>query len=255
MRRHRVVAVDTVLGQQLPVGADRVLLPALDDRHARSAVAGDQVQDFLGAGQVIAERHHARVKADEAETRMAVEARRGHHVAQAALLVAGAVRLFAGLALELAVAAKDPAVIEALEHPAVALGFAADRGAAVWAGVHQRVQRSLRIAREQDVAARHGARQEVAGLGQFRLVTQVQPALVEHGFVFALHHAAVDEGPACDLKDALGLVGANQRAQLGFVRAADHGSGNGHGPCSLRLNVKVGSSDKTDHPVWKCCIV
>src|SRR5437868_13157643 len=53
--REAVEGVDAVLGQELPVGADLVLLPGANHLHTRFGMVGDQVDIFLRAGQIRSE--------------------------------------------------------------------------------------------------------------------------------------------------------------------------------------------------------
>src|SRR5262249_24566752 len=149
------------------------------------------------------------IERDEAEARVVAEARHRREVADAGLAMPGGIALLAGLALQPAVAAAHPAVVEALEHPGVAALLAAHGRAAVRPGVEERVQLALPGGCEQDVAPRDRPGDEVARLRELGLVAQVEPAAVEELLVFALHHAAVDEGVARNLEDPALGVGAD----------------------------------------------
>src|SRR6266404_1293199 len=84
--------------------------------------------------------------------------------------------------------------------------LATDLRAAVRAGVEHGAQRSLGVAREQDTAAADLAGDEVAGLGQFGTVAEIEPAFVEDPRALGLENIRIDKGLARDLEYLLFLV-------------------------------------------------
>ncbi len=67
MGRHAVITVGRILLQQLPVGADAVVLRADHDLHAVAALVGNVFEVFGRAGEIVAQRHRVPVVADEDE--------------------------------------------------------------------------------------------------------------------------------------------------------------------------------------------
>ena len=217
MRRHRMIAVDAVLGQQLPIGADRIFLAACHDRHATLGLIADDVEILPGVTEILVERNDVCIEGNEIEVAIAFVARHGLHVRSAAALEVLGIGFFARLASQLSVGAERPAVIEALERLGVALALAADLGAAVRASVQQGTKPPLHVTCEQNIAARNRASDEVAGFRQFRGMAEIQPATVEDFFLLRLEDLVIDEVAACDLEDALCRI--YQQRRPGVVRA------------------------------------
>jgi len=84
-------------------------------------------------------------------------------------------------------------VIETLERLGVAVFLAADLGAPMRAGVEQSRNRAVGAAREQQAAAADLTGEEIAGLRQFRLVAEIEPAFVEDLAPLAVQNRGVDE--------------------------------------------------------------
>ena len=166
MRGERVIAVDRVFGQKLPVGAHRIFLRAADDGHAGLRLVSDDIEIFLYRTEIGVERLGIPVEADEAEVAIDLKPRNLLHVGCAALLEIRRVGGFAGLAAQRTVQAEHPAVLKALEGFCIAMLLATDLRAAMRTGVEHGAQCSLGIAREQDTAAADLTRDEVAGLGK-----------------------------------------------------------------------------------------
>ena len=74
MGRQRVVAVDAVFRQQLPVGTHRVFLRAADDRHLGFGLVADHIEIFLDRAEIIGEALDVPVEADEIEIAIALAA-------------------------------------------------------------------------------------------------------------------------------------------------------------------------------------
>ena len=206
MRGQRVIAVDRILSEQLPVGAHGIFLRAADDGHAGLGLVGDDVEIFLHWAEIAVEAHGVLVETDEIEIAMALETRDLLHVRRAALLEVGRIGGFAGLAAQRAVEAEYPAVVEALEGLRVAMLLAANLRAAVRAGVEHCAQGPLGIAREQDAAAADLAGNEIAGLGQLRAVAEIEPAFIEDADTFGLQELGIHKCLARDLEYLLRLI-------------------------------------------------
>jgi len=75
MERKRVVSVNTVFGQQLPVGPRTVRLLARDDFHPDFRLVRDQIEIFSSASQIIVETVSRGIEAGEDEAAIAVNLR------------------------------------------------------------------------------------------------------------------------------------------------------------------------------------
>src|SRR5216683_7528682 len=75
MERKRVVSVNTVLGQQLPVGPRTVRLLARDDFHPDFRLVRDQIEILSRAGQIVVETVSRWSEAGEDEAAIAVDLR------------------------------------------------------------------------------------------------------------------------------------------------------------------------------------
>ena len=190
--------VDAVLGQKLPVGVDDVLLAAAHDLHLGFALVGDQVDIFLGARQVVAERHGIAVEIDEPEIAVAFEPRHLHEVGAAAAVVLLAVVALLEARGKAAVHVERPAVIEAAERQRIALLFAHHHRAAVRAGVEEGVHGPAAIAVEDELAAADGAGDEVAVVADLRAMAEIEPAPVEDLPPLLLEHLFVGKGAPGD---------------------------------------------------------
>ncbi len=180
----RVVAVDAVLHQQLPVGGETVLVGAADDLHRAAAAVDDEVDVLLGVAEVGGEFDDAGVEAGEHEAPVGLHALQALEPQLVEVQPAG-VGVAVRHALQLSFGIERPRVVEALEHFGIPRVLPAYQRAAVRAGVVEDV----------DVAGFHPANHEnrptadrpsdeVAGLGDLRFVTDVQPRLGEDPFDF-----------------------------------------------------------------------
>src|SRR5260370_32848140 len=118
MERHRVVGVETVFGQQLPVGPRTVRLLARDDFHPDFRLVRDQIEILSRAGKIVVETVSRGIEADEDEAAIAVDLRvRGQSqlVARERL----AIRFFTRHADKSSTQIKRPCVIGALKRPHV----------------------------------------------------------------------------------------------------------------------------------------
>src|ERR1700737_2460694 len=124
MERKRVVSVNTVLGQQLPVGPRTVRLLARHDFHPEFRLVRDQVEIFSRAGQIVVETFSTGIEAGEDEAPIAVNLR-WRTQPQLVARERFAVRFFTRHADELPTRIKRPRVIGALKRPRVAKLLAA----------------------------------------------------------------------------------------------------------------------------------
>src|SRR5260221_596 len=148
MSRHRMVAVDAVLGQQLPVGADRIFLAAGDDRHAGIGLVADDVEILFGVAKVLFERNDVRIEGNEVEVAIGFVTGHGLHVRSAAAFEVFGIGFLAGLPSQLSVCTENPTMIETLERFGVTLALATDLGASMRAGIHQGAKPTLCVTRE-----------------------------------------------------------------------------------------------------------
>ena len=201
MRRHRVVAVDAVLGQQLPVGADRVFLAAADDRHAGVGLVADHVEIFLGVAEVIRQRNDVRIEGDEIEVAVAFIARHGLHVRGiAALEVLGDRTLRrAGCAAcrPRRIPSRDRSTGTIWRCPCVSRQTCAPRCGQVFSSASKL---PLGVARKENASAADRAGDEIARLRQFRGVSEIQPGPVEDLFLLRLVDFMIDKVAARDLE-------------------------------------------------------
>lgn len=217
MRGERVIAVDRVLGEQLPVGAHGIFLRAADDSHAHLGLIGDDVEIVLHRAEVAVEGLGIFVEADEAEVAESLESRHLLHVRGAALLEIRCIGSLARLAAQRTVEAKHPTVIEALEGFCIAKLLAADLSAAMRTGVEHGAQRPFCIAREQDAAAADLSGDEISGLGQLGGVAEIEPALFEDARALGFEDVGIDKRLPRDLEDLPGLVN-HERGVHAFER-------------------------------------
>src|SRR5258708_18131507 len=94
-------------------------------------------------------------------------------------------------------------MVEAAEHVGAALSFAAHHGATMRAGIEDRGDVAGLAARKDQAAAGDAAGEKIAGLRNFRLVPEIQPALAEDLAPLNVEHAGFDEGAPRHAKDAL----------------------------------------------------
>jgi hypothetical protein len=109
MEGKSVVSVETVLGQQLPVGPRTVRLLAPDDFHPDFRLVGDQVEILSRAGKIVVETVSRGIEAGEDEAAIAVDLRgRGQFEFRAGERLA--IRFFTRNADELPTRIKRPRV-------------------------------------------------------------------------------------------------------------------------------------------------
>jgi len=89
-------------------------------------------------------------------------------------------------------------MIEAAERQRIAFLLAHHHGATMWAGVEEGADGAAAIAIEDELAAAHGTRDEVAGVADLRAVAEIEPAAVEDLPALLLEDLLVGEGAAGD---------------------------------------------------------
>ena len=198
--------VHAVLVPELPVGIDLEILAARHDRHGDFGLVDDVVDVFLGASQIVRQRHRVGVEADEPEAAILLEAR---HVHEAAAVVLVAFRIGALLRdhAQAAVRAEHPAVIEALEHARLAGLLPADAAAAMRAEIVEDVDLAARVAIENEVATGDRAGEKRSRLGQFAVMAEIEPAALEYLLVLEIEDVLIGEDAARNLKGSCVLVG------------------------------------------------
>src|SRR6266404_7218250 len=130
MERHRVVCVDAVFGQQLPVGPRTVRLLTRHDFHPEFRLVRDQVEIFSRAGEIVVETVSRGIETGEDEAAIAVDLR-GRGQSQLVARKRFAIRFFTRQAEELPTRIKRPRVIGALKGLRVARLLAAYESAAM----------------------------------------------------------------------------------------------------------------------------
>src|SRR5260370_16855552 len=135
MGRQRVVSVDTVLDQQLPVGPRTVRLLARDDFHPDFRLVRDQVEIFSRAGQIVVETVSCWIEAGEDEAAIAVDLR-GRGQSQLVARERFALRFFTRHAYKPPTRIKRPRVIGPLERLLIARLLAAYHSAPILPGAH-----------------------------------------------------------------------------------------------------------------------
>src|SRR5262249_4354248 len=194
----QVIVVEAVFREQFPVGADVVVLRAADHLHLTGRRLVDHDVDiFLGAGEVVLQRHRAGIEVEEYEAAVARDLRRFLQP-EIALPEARRIGVLAGNAVELAVTVVAPAVIEADVALCVALGLAAYDAPAVSAGIEKYAHAAPAVAAEDHRPVAHDARPEITGRGHFGLVSDVDPAHVEDPAPLKLEYLRIHQGSAVD---------------------------------------------------------
>jgi hypothetical protein len=127
-------------------------------------------------------------------------ARRGRQVGAALRVEVRRIRGLARLLAQLARGVEHPAVVEAQKVLGHTRALAAHRGAAVRAGVHERVDAPVGVAVENQAPTRHGARDELPRFGNLGGVAQVEPAAVENRLALGRHDVRIDERGARHLE-------------------------------------------------------
>src|SRR4029453_11084141 len=124
---------------------------APDHLKSSGRVIGDGIEHLARAGQILTERRGVLVEANEPEPGPLLETRHPQQIVEAPLVEALAVAILGVLVEELARAAVGPAVIRADEALAVSPRFAADRCAAMTAGVEECVDTPVHVAIEDEL--------------------------------------------------------------------------------------------------------
>ena len=198
-----VIAVDTVLEQKLPVGADAVFLFAADHFHPVRAVLVEQVENAARICEIVLQGDRASIIIDEIEAAIFGELR--HFFQVRAAIVVEVLGIAAGLhpGGEVAIIVEGPAMIKALEAKCIAPGFAFDHGAAMRAGVEEGVELALPVAIEDQLLAADIAGHEIVRPGQFRLMAEIEPAAIEYPVALLGEDLLIGEGPAVDPEQSL----------------------------------------------------
>ncbi len=193
-----VVAVGAVLGLQLPVAFEGIGGGAAQHFQSIGGLVHDHVDDLGGFAQEILERRHIRVQAAEQEAAIVFKARHLFQIVRGFLVeavgIAGAFRV---LDLEqLAAVVEGPAVERAGVGGLVAALVAAQHGAAMGAGVDQRVELALAVARDHDRLAADVGGVVVVVVGDLAFVRQVDPVALEDVLHLEFKQGLVGKGAA-----------------------------------------------------------
>src|SRR5262245_34435180 len=91
-------------------------------------------------------------------------------------------------------------MIEALKGLGVTTAFPADLRSAVCAGVEQDANHAIAATHQDDRTPRHASRSKIPWLRDFRSVTSIEPALLEHTPLFERHDLGLREHAAMHTK-------------------------------------------------------
>ncbi len=219
-----VVAIDAVLGEQLPVRLDAVLVGPLDDLHLPVGGVDHQVQVLDRAGEVADQILDSRVEAGEHESPVTVHP--GHRLqGQGREVELFAVRLPVGDPHQASLGVEGPGVVEARERLGVAGLLPADHRTPMGAGVVEDVYPAGPGPpdHEHRPAADRPA-YVVARVGHLRLVTDVEPRMAEHPLQLRTEHLRRGHRRAVDAEPVVFGVLGNQRKPC-----ARSGPGSGRG--------------------------
>src|SRR3546814_9690178 len=115
-----------ILGEQLPVAADRIFLRAAHDRHPFGRLLGDEFQIIAGAREISRQILAVRGEAHEEKVAEAIEARRMAELLARIVLVVGGITSMAWHNHQPPRVGEHPAMIHALEGRRGSLALAAD---------------------------------------------------------------------------------------------------------------------------------
>jgi len=189
MHGWQVIAVEAVLYQQLPIGADAVSRTAGNNPPASQDLGGIEckVDPAASLSQVVGEVLDVRIKADEMQTAIAVDPRRSLEAERTTVEAVGVGRLVR-YPDQLAISVEGPAMVEALKRLTVPSILPADQRSAMGAGVKENANVAITSANEEDGTAGDGAPAVVARLLDLRLVANVQPAAIEDTLALEVEH-------------------------------------------------------------------
>ena len=109
---------------------------------------------------------------------------------------------------------------------AIRLRLKLDAAKITGSGRDGRVHLALRVAIEDEIAARHGAGDERTRLGQFAVMAAVEPAALEDFFILEIEHILVGEDPPRNVKCA-GVLVHSHFERRSDVLIHDNSSGSG----------------------------
>src|SRR2546426_9884207 len=192
MSRARMIPIDAVLDQKLPVGAHAVSLGARNDLQAALGLVAHQIEAFFRAGEIRDQRLDRRREAHEDEITIDVDPRRAGEPELLAV-ERSAVGVLSGHADESTVGVERPGVIEALERLGVAAALSADLGATVRTGVQEDTHHAIPAAHEDEGTAGDAPGPEISRLRDLGRMAGVDPALFEDAPPFQLEDARIGE--------------------------------------------------------------
>ena len=220
VHRRDVVAVGAVFGLQLPVAVEGICRSTAQHLEPVGRLVDDHVDDLGGFPQVLGQRHHVGVDAAEQEAAVVLEGAQLLHVVAAFAVEARRIAGVGGVVLDLqqlAAVVEGPAVEGAGEVGAVALLVPAQDRAAVRAGVGQRVELALLVARDHHRLAPDVDAQVVVDVGDLALVGQVDPVALEDVLHLEIEQLLVGEGGAIQPIEMLDGILFEHRFELGEV--------------------------------------
>src|SRR5260370_9364870 len=175
MERNRVVCVETVFSQQLPVGPRTVRLLARDDFHPDFRLVRDQIEILSRAGKIVVETVSRGIETGEDEAAIAVDLC-GRGQSQLVARERLAIRFFTRHADKPSTQIKRPRVIGALKRLRVARFLPAYLSATMRTRVEQHANDLVVPAHQYHRPPANGPRSIAAGLRNFDPVPDVTPA-------------------------------------------------------------------------------
>ena len=185
MRSRAVVALEEVLGHDLPVGIRAELDPRVEGDGVEVEIA---TQDRRQVAEPVGERFRARIRVHEDKRAPDSDARRQER--ELVLLEPVRLAIRSRCRPERAVEAVRPGVVVALDRLAAPATLGEDR-ASVAADVEEGAQLAVRTAGDQQRDAAGVCRQEGAGLGDLVGAPAVLPGAGEDALAFAAQHLLV----------------------------------------------------------------
>ena len=246
MRGRRVIAVEAVFHQELPVRTNTVFLGAADDFHARFGLVHHDVDVSLGIGEIIGQRNCIAIQIQEIEAAIILQPRDGGQVR--AFVLAEIVRVIAvgDAGCKRSRVAERPAMIKTLKAQRIAAPFAHDRCAPMRTDVEEGMNVPGPVAIEHDIAPGHAAGEEIIRIRDFRFMADINPAAVEDRTALQFEHVFVDEGPPRHLETMIVAILANpRRARVRSRRLVSH-SGLPGLPAACASARKNSHETKTD---------
>src|SRR5262245_23160250 len=217
MGRQTMVAIDAILHQQLPVRAHTVELRPLHDFHAYRGLVTDQINVLFRVGQIVQQPFSRGIEIQKDKPTVTVHPRR-HPQRQLFAAEGRTVSVFSRHANQLATGAEGPGMVRALERTGSARLFATDERSTVCTRIQQDADRVIIAAHENDGPTSHPARAKITRIRHFRLMSGINPAVLEDPLLFQCENLRAQERLTIDPKQTVLLIIDDQA----FKRSAVH---------------------------------